>query len=292
MELYRVNQFIRDTYGEKLYKIPLTAGKTCPNRDGKKGIGGCIFCSSKGSGEFIREAEQSVTRQLEAGKKLLSGKTDCKKFIAYFQSFTNTYGDKEYLRKRFLEAALHPDVAVVSIATRPDCIDDAVISIIREIQCIKPVWVELGLQTMHESTAALINRCYSLKEYEDGIKKLQETGVHIIVHMIIGLPGEGKQQIVETADYIGKSGADGIKLQLLHVLKGTVLHSMYEKEAFEVLTMEEYIDILLACLKVLPEGMVIHRLTGDGARNILVAPLWSLDKKRVLNALNKAIADA
>lgn len=290
MDIYTTNAYIRDTFGEKLYKISLNAGTTCPNRDGKAGTGGCIFCSASGSGDFSEDAVMSIDEQIELAKKRISGKCKCDRYIAYFQSYTNTYGDVDALREKFLAAARRDDVAVVSIASRPDCFGPEVIDMIKDIIAVKPVWIELGLQTANDRTAQLINRCYDISVYDETMNRLRELGVHIIVHMIIGLPGETKEDMIDTVRYIVRSGANGIKLQLLHVLRGTVLEKMYEEGVFRALTFAEYADILCDCLKELPPDMVVHRFTGDGPKNILVAPLWSADKKRVINDLNRIIS--
>lgn len=290
MDIYTTNAYIRDTFGEKLYKISLNAGTTCPNRDGKAGTGGCIFCSASGSGDFSEDAVMSIDEQIELAKKRISGKCKCDRYIAYFQSYTNTYGDVDALRKKFLAAARRDDIAAVSIASRPDCFDPEVIDMIKDIIAVKPVWIELGLQTANDRTAQLINRCYDISVYDETMNRLRELGVHIIVHMIIGLPGETKEDMIDTVRYIVRSGANGIKLQLLHVLRGTVLEEMYEEGVFRALTFDEYADILCDCLKELPPDMVVHRFTGDGPKNILVAPLWSADKKRVINDLNRIIS--
>lgn len=290
MDIYTTNAYIRDTFGEKLYKISLNAGTTCPNRDGKVGTGGCIFCSASGSGDFSEDAVMSIDEQIELAKKRISGKCKCDRYIAYFQSYTNTYGDVDVLREKFLAAARRDDIAAVSIASRPDCFDPEVIDMIKDIIAVKPVWIELGLQTANDRTAQLINRCYDISVYDETMNRLRELGVHIIVHMIIGLPGETKEDMLDTVRYIVQSGANGIKLQLLHVLRGTVLEKMYEEGASRALTFDEYADILCDCLKELPPDMVVHRFTGDGPKNILVAPLWSADKKRVINDLNRIIS--
>lgn len=290
MDIYTTNAYIRDTFGEKLYKISLNAGTTCPNRDGKAGTGGCIFCSASGSGDFSEDAVMSIDEQIELAKKRISGKCKCDRYIAYFQSYTNTYGDVDALREKFLAAARRDDIAVVSIASRPDCFGPEVIDMIKDIIAVKPVWIELGLQTANDRTAQLINRCYDISVYDETMNRLRELEVHIIVHMIIGLPGETKEDMIDTVRYIVRSGANGIKLQLLHVLRGTVLEEMYEEGVFRALTFDEYADILCDCLKELPHDMVVHRFTGDGPKNILVAPLWSADKKRVINDLNRIIS--
>ena len=274
MEYYSLNCYLQDTFGEKVYKIALDGGFTCPNRDGTLDTRGCIFCSGAGSGEFAGKRTDSITDQIEKGKERLRNKIKDGRYIAYFQAFTNTYAPVNRLRKLYEEAVSHPDIAVLSIATRPDCLPGEVISLLEEMNRIKPVWVELGLQTIHEKTADYIRRGYPLSVYEEAVKKLKDIGVQVITHVILG-----------------NSGADGIKLQLLHVIKGTDLEKDYERGKFRVMEMEEYVHLVADCLALLPENMVIHRMTGDGDKRTLAAPLWSMDKKRVLNALNKAIAE-
>ena len=284
---YSLNRYLRETFGEKLYKIALDGGFGCPNRDGTVGTGGCIFCSGAGSGDFAERAAEDVYMAIEKGKERVSRKNPGGKYIAYFQSFTSTYGPIEKMRHLFTEAINHPDVAVLSVATRPDCIDDEVVGLLRELNGIKPVWVELGLQSIHEDTAHYIRRGYELPVYDQAVKKLRAVGIYIIVHMIIGLPGESRDMILDTARYIGRSGADGIKLQLLHVLESTDLAADYRAGKFQALSMEEYIELLSGCIEQLPPQICIHRLTGDGAKKELIAPLWSGDKKRVLNSIKK-----
>lgn len=284
---YSLNRYLRETFGEKLYKIALDGGFGCPNRDGTVGTGGCIFCSGAGSGDFAERAAEDVYTAIEKGKERVSRKNPGGKYIAYFQSFTSTYGPIEKMRRLFTQAINHPDVAVLSVATRPDCIDDEVVGLLRELNGIKPVWVELGLQSIHEDTAHYIRRGYELPVYDQAVKKLKDAGIYIIVHMIIGLPGESRDMILDTAHYIGRSGADGIKLQLLHVLENTDLAADYRAGKFQALSMEEYIPLLACCIEQLPPQICIHRLTGDGAKKELIAPLWSGDKKRVLNSIKK-----
>lgn len=286
-----MNRYLLDTFGEKVYKIALDGGFTCPNRDGTKGTGGCIFCSGAGSGEFAGRAEDSVTVQIEKGKEQLRKKVNNGKYIAYFQAFTGTYAPVEKLRRLYGEAVSHPDVAVLSVATRPDCLSEEILLLLEEMNRRKPVWVELGLQTIHERTAEYIRRGYPLPVYDVAVKKLKAIGVQVIVHVILGLPGETAGEMMETVSYVGKSGADGIKLQLLHVIRGTDLEKDYREEKFRVMDMEEYVELVADCIALLPERMVIHRMTGDGARRDLIAPLWSTDKKRVLNALQKTILE-
>lgn len=285
---YSLNDYLKKEYGQKVYKLALNGGMTCPNRDGLIDTRGCIFCSAGGSGEFSGRASQSITEQIEAGKALVSQKYAGSKYIAYFQAFTNTYAPITYLRKIYLEALNHPDICCISIATRPDCLSDEVLELLQYCNAYKPVWVELGLQTIHPKTATYIRRGYELSVFDQAITKLHHIGIKTIVHMIIGLPGESVTDMLATADYIAKSGAFGIKLQLLHVLAGTDLATDYENGLFSTLSLTEYTAILMQIVERLPESMVIHRLTGDGPKKILIAPLWSADKKNVLNTINRA----
>lgn len=291
MEYYSLNRYLQDTFGQKIYKISLDGGFTCPNRDGTLDTRGCIFCSQAGSGEFAQSREDSIGKQIEKGKERLKDKIQNGKYIAYFQAFTNTYAPIERLRILYEEAISHPDIAVLSIATRPDCLSEEVLLLLQEMNEKKPVWVELGLQTIHESTAEYIRRGYPLSVYDKAVENLKKIGVQVIVHVILGLPGETFGQMKETVSYVAKSGADGIKLQLLHVIKGTDLEKEYRAGRFRTLEMEEYVNLVADCIALLPPGMVIHRLTGDGDWRTLAAPLWSLDKKRVLNAINKRIRE-
>lgn len=294
MKIYTANNYIRDIFGKKLYKLSLDIGCTCPNRDGTLSDKGCIFCSESGSGDFAADCFQSVDKQIEQAKEFISSKIKAENvgYIAYFQAHTNTYGDLERLEKCFMEAAVRSDIDCISIATRPDCIDEQVIDMLKRLTALKPVWIELGLQTIHKHTEILINRCFCLDVYNKSIRLLSELDVHIIVHMIIGLPGETASHMIDTARYIGESGAHGIKFQLLHVLRNTPLADMYSAGEFSLLTMEEYSDILIECIKVIPEDMVIHRITGDGPKKILIGPSWSGNKKKVLNYLYKRIEKA
>lgn len=287
MEYYSFNKYLRDTFGDKVYKISINAGFTCPNRDGTLGTRGCIFCSKGGSGDFAESSKLSVTEQIESGKKRVEKKIKSGKYIAYFQAFTNTYAPLEILREKFFEAINHPDIVALSIATRPDCLPNKVIELLSELNKIKPVFVELGLQTIHEKSAKYIRRGYELSVYDEAVKNLKNIGVNIVTHVIIGLPNETKEDILKTVKYVCDIGTNGIKLQLLHVLKNTDLADEYEKGKFEVLTMEEYLDIIKSCVDIIPKDIVIHRLTGDGAKKDLIAPLWSADKKKVLNAINR-----
>lgn len=291
MYYYSLNEYLKKTFGEKVYKISLDGGMTCPNRDGKIDTRGCIFCSRGGSGEFSASRNLSITEQIAQAKERICRKTDCKKFIAYFQPFTNTYAPVEYLEKIFTEAIAPDEIVALSVATRPDCLPDEVIGLLSRLNKIKPVWVELGLQTVHQSTADYIRRGYPLSVYDDAVKRLHKEGISVITHIIIGLPNETDDMIVEGARYAGKC-SDGIKLQLLHILKGTDLCDEYYKGNVSVLSLEKYTEILVKCLQAIPKTTVIHRLTGDGDKNILVAPMWSADKKRVLNYINRAIRES
>ena len=284
-----LNEYLKNQFGTKVYRLALSATTTCPNRDGTLGKGGCIFCGEEGSGSFAAPVTMSVTEQIETAKTRIKSKTNANKFIAYFQSFTSTYAPIDYLERIFFEAISHPEVVVLSVATRPDCLPPEVLDLLARLNRIKPVWVELGLQTIHSETAKYIRRKYPLSCYDTAVRNLNKIGVNVITHMIIGLPYESEKMIVETAEYIGKSGVGGIKLQLLHVLKGTDLEKEYLKGKFRCLTLEEYTAILKKCLSVLPDGMVVHRITGDGDKKKLVAPLWSGDKKKVLNYINNEL---
>lgn len=291
MKQQTLNEYLKSRYGKKLYKISINAGLTCPNRDGTLGTGGCIFCSGTGSGDFAGDPGMSISDQIENGKKRVQGKLPGEGFgyIAYFQAFTNTYGPIEKLEKMYMEAAMHDDIEIISIATRPDCLQDDVLELISRVSRIKPVWIELGLQTIHERTAEYIRRGYPLSVYDEAVRKLRNLGIETIVHVILGLPGETREDMLETVKYVGDSGVQGIKLQLLHVLKGTDLADDYLAGKFSCLDMEEYTDIICEALMILPEDMVIHRMTGDGDKKLLIAPEWSKDKKRVLNLLRSKI---
>lgn len=286
MEYYSLNRYLKETFGQKVYKLSLNAGLTCPNRDGTLGTGGCIFCSGGGSGEFAASPALGIKEQIEQAKQKVSKKIKSGKYIAYFQAYTNTYAPVDYLEKIFSQAILHKDIAALSIATRPDCLPEGVISLLERLNRIKPVWVELGLQTVHGETARLINRCYELSVYDDAVQRLHGIGVEVVTHVILGLPGETPEQMLQTVKYVGNV-TDGIKLQLLHILRGTRLEQMYLRGEVKPLSMQEYLDILKKCISALPANVVVHRLTGDGDKRLLVAPEWSADKKRVLNAIAK-----
>lgn len=282
---------LKELYGEKVYKITLNGGMTCPNRDGKVGHGGCIFCSAAGSGDFAGSATCSITKQLAMGKENLTKKRPVHSYIAYFQAFTNTYAPVEYLRQIYMEAIQDPDVQILSIATRPDCLPDDVLQLLEEINQIKPVWVELGLQTIHPQTATYIRRGYPLEVFEEAVNNLRKRNISVITHTILGLPGENEDMMLETIDYLNKMDIQGIKLQLLHILKGTDLALDYEKQPFWSPAMEEYISLLGKCIASLRPDITIHRLTGDGPKELLIAPLWTSQKRTVLNTLHRYLKE-
>ena len=292
MEYLSFNKYLKDKFGQKVYKISLDGGFTCPNRDGKTGTRGCIFCSKGGSGDFAESREMSITEQIENGKKKVEKKIKSGKYIAYFQAFTNTYAPVEILRQKYEEAINHPDIVALSIATRPDCLGDDVLRLLDEINKIKPVFVELGLQTIHQKSAKYIRRGYDLSVYDKAVRDLNKIGVNVVVHVILGLPNESENDMLETVKYVCENGVNGIKLQLLHVIDGTDLAKDYEKGLFKTLEFDEYVNLIVKCVKIIPKDIVIHRLTGDGAKKDLIAPLWSADKKRVLNAINKALRES
>lgn len=299
-----LNEYLQASYGHKLYKLALNGGCSCPNRDGRLDTRGCIFCSAGGSGEFASSLALTITEQIEQAKKLICRKMPTitsdtqpalprQQYIAYFQAYTNTYAPIDYLRCIYMEAVMHPDVAVLSIATRPDCLGGDVLDLLTEINRIKPVWIELGLQSMHEDTAVFIRRGYSLNIFENALQSLQERGIPCIVHLILGLPYETPDMMLESVRYVCSKKISGIKLQLLHVLRGTDLEQLYNTspEIFPLMNMDDYLDVLIKCISIIPRDIVIHRLTGDGDKKLLVAPTWSANKKLVLNTLSKRLSD-
>lgn len=288
MKYTTLNNYLKERFGEKVYKIALNGGFTCPNRDGKIGTRGCIFCSKGGSGDFAESPNLTITEQIENGKKRLEKKIKNGKYIAYFQAFTNTYAPVEKLRAIYTESIIHPDIVALSIGTRPDCLGDDVLALLDELNKIKPIFVELGLQTINEDTARYIRRGYTLEVYDKAVADLHKIGINVVTHIILGLPGESKNDMLKSVEYACKV-TDGIKLQLLHILNGTDLAKDYEQGKFEVLTLEQYTEIIKECVQIIPENVVIHRLTGDGAKKDLIAPLWSADKKTVLNTINRAL---
>ena len=282
---------LRDQYGEKIYKLSLSSGCTCPNRDGTVGFGGCAFCSEGGSGEFASTAEE-IEVQIEEAKERIRKKVSAERFIAYFQSFTNTYGDVGRLTKLYEKVILRDDIVILSVGTRPDCLDNNVMEMLQYLNQIKPVWVELGLQTMHDETAARMNRGYPLVVFEEALRKLKCAGIQVIVHVIFGLPGESKDDMLQTIRYLAELDPvpDGVKLQMLNILKGTLLARQYEEKRFPLLSMEEYTDLVAKSIRIFPEDMILHRMTGDGPGNLLIAPDWVRNKKKVLNTIHRKMA--
>ncbi len=287
---YSLNYYLKEQYGQRIFKLSLNGGMTCPNRDGTLATGGCIFCSKGGSGDFAANANLSITNQIES--QITSTKkqtTDETTYIAYFQAYTNTYGELSYLRKIFYEAILHPSVAILSIATRPDCLDPDILALLQELNEIKPVWVELGLQTIHDKTAAFIRRGYGLSCFDKAVDDLSKHGITTIVHVILGLPGESNKEILQTIEYLNQKPIQGIKLQLLHILKDTELANYVD--SIPVYSLEEYANLLASCINVLRPDIIIHRITGDGPKNLLISPKWSGDKKKVLNYIHKTLRE-
>ena len=284
---YSLDTYIKETYGEKLYKISLDGGMSCPNRDGTLGTDGCIFCSAGGSGDFAGKRSLSITEQLEQGRHLVQNKHTGSSYIAYFQAFTNTYAPVSYLEEIYMEAILAPDVKILSIATRPDCLSPEILELLARLNTMKPVWVELGLQTMHADTAEFIRRGYPLEVFEKSVYDLKQIGIHVIVHTILCLPNETTERMLETIQYLNQLPIDGIKLQLLHVLRNTDLATHYQSSPFYLPTLDEYLELLGTVLSHLRPDIVIHRLTGDGPKNLLIAPLWTSNKRVVLNRIQQ-----
>ena len=295
------NDAMRARFGTKVYRLSLQSGCTCPNRDGTIGTGGCTFCSEGGSGDFAAPL-LPIGEQIEEARKRVDAKISAsiapqdRRYIAYFQSYTNTYGDPERLRRVYSEALQHPQIVALDLGTRPDCLPPEMIAMLRDLRSEydKPVWIELGLQTIHEKTAGRINRGYKLEVFEDAYRRLKDEGFEVIVHVILGLPGESREDMLETVRYLSllTPALDGIKLQLLHILKGTELAREYEADPFPLFTLDSYCDLVVDCLKLLPPQTVAHRLTGDGPKRLLIEPQWSADKKRVLNTLSRRIREA
>ena len=283
---HSVDYDLKQTYREKVYKVTLNGGMTCPNRDGTVGKGGCIFCSAGGSGDFAGNPSLSIREQLQIGKAELRRKRPVHYFIAYFQAFTNTYAPVEVLRQLYMEAIADEDVVILSIATRPDCLGEEVLDLLEEINRIKPVWIELGLQTIHPRTADFIRRGYELPVFERAVRELRRRNLTVIVHTILALPGESEEMMLATLDYLNHCDIQGIKLQLLHVLKGTDLAAEYAAHPFYIPTLEEYISLVGQCIERLRSDITIHRLTGDGPKDLLITPLWTSNKRTVLNTLH------
>ncbi|WP_294349481.1 TIGR01212 family radical SAM protein [uncultured Clostridium sp.] len=288
---HNLNYFLRNKFGEKVFKISLDGGFSCPNRDGTISKGGCLFCSERGSGDFAGDRDFSISRQFNDIKTMMSKKWKNGKYIAYFQAYTNTYAPIDVLKQKYEEALKQEGVVALAIATRPDCLGDEVLDLLEEINKKFYVWVELGLQTCNDETARKINRGYKLEVFEDAIKRLKERNIDFVVHSIFGLPGETKEDMLKTVEYIAHSGAQGVKFHLLHLMKGTPLVKLYERGELEFLEQEDYIDLLCKSVEMLPQEMVIHRLTGDAPRDLLIGPMWSLKKWEILNAIDRTMEE-
>lgn len=288
---HSLDYHLKNIFGEKVYRLSLNGGMTCPNRDGHISTDGCIFCSAGGSGDFAASSALSVSRQIEDAKLLVAGKTKCTKYIAYFQAYTNTYAPVDYLKKIFTEAVTHPDIAALSIATRCDCLSDEILDLLEELNQIKPVWVELGLQTIHSETLKFIQSGFTLTQFDTAVHSLHRHNIEVITHLILGLPGETRDDMLASLAHVSQLPVSGLKLQLLHILRGTALADYYEEHPFSIFSLEEYCDFIVDCIEQLPPEIVLHRITGDGPRELLIAPLWSTDKKRVLNTITKRLKE-
>lgn len=290
MYINMLSDYLKEIFGEKLYRLSLNGGMSCPNRDGTCGNYGCIFCSESGSGEFTPDIRLNINEQIEQAKALVANKSKSDKYIAYFQAFSNTYAPVEYLKELYYEVINREDIAILSIATRPDCINKDVLCLLYELNKIKPVWVELGLQTSNEDTAEFIRRGYKNDVYETAAENLKRVGCKVITHIILSLPFETKTDMIKTTEYAGKH-SDGVKFHMLYVLRSTDLAKLYEYNQFKLLNFEEYIDVLCECIRVLPKHIVVHRITGDPDKKNLVAPLWTANKKKVLREIHNAFVD-
>lgn len=288
---FSLNEYCKQTFGDKVYRLSLNAGCTCPNRDGSLSVGGCTFCSEGGSGDFAADYNVSIKAQIEDAKTRIQQKTDCDKFIAYFQAYTNTYAPLDHLRRIFTEAIEEPEIVALSIGTRSDCLSEETLDLLEELSQIKPIWIELGLQTIHATTHEKLNTHTTVKMFDQAVSSLHARNIPVITHVILGLPGETKEMMMKTVKHIAALPVSGVKLQLLHILKGTKLGLQYENKPFPLFELEEYCDFVIDCLEILPPDMVVHRLTGDGPRKLLIAPLWSTDKKRVLNTIQKRLKE-
>lgn len=288
---YSLDYYLKKTFGEKVYRLSLNGGMTCPNRDGTLGKHGCIFCSAGGSGDFAASPALSVTEQIAQAKERIAAKSGCRKFIAYFQAYTNTYAPVDYLRRIFTEAVSHPDIVALSIATRCDCLPEDVLALLAELNQLKPVWVELGLQTIHAETLKAIRSGFTLSQYEEAVSALRTHGIDVITHLILGLPGETTDMMRVSVSHVAHLPVQGVKLQLLHILKGTELGARFVRGPFPLFSLEKYCDFIADCISLLPPEIVVHRLTGDGPHSLLLAPLWSTDKKRVLNTIQKRLRE-
>lgn len=307
---YSLNEYCKNTFDDKVYRLSLNAGCTCPNRDGKLSFGGCTFCSEGGSGDFAADYNVSIATQIAEAKTRIQKKTDCNKFIAYFQAYTNTYAPISHLRRVFTEALEQPEIVGLSIGTRSDCLSDEILDLLEELSSLgwdayldshdassglqktkKSIWIELGLQTIHNTTHARLNTHTTVEMFDDAVTRLHAHNIPVITHIILGLPDETPEMMMETVKHVASLPVSGIKLQLLHILRGTKLAIEYENEPFPLFELQDYCDFIIDCLEILPPDMVVHRLTGDGPRKLLVAPLWSTDKKRVLNTIQKRLKE-
>lgn len=286
---YSLNNFLRNKFGGKVFKISLDAGFSCPNRDGTISSGGCVFCSERGSGDFAGDRQFSINKQFVDIKEMMKKKWKDGKYIAYFQAYTNTYGNIEVIREKYEEAVSQEDVVALAIATRPDCLDESVLDLLEEFNKKTYVWVELGLQTINDKTARLINRGYTLSVFDEALEKLRSRGIDVVVHVIFGLPGETHDDMINTVKYLAKKDIQGIKFHLLHLMKNTPLEILYNKGMLKFLEQEEYIDLICKAVTLLPPSIVVHRLTGDAPRDLLIGPMWSLKKWEVLNEIDKKL---
>jgi uncharacterized protein len=286
-----LNYFLRERFGEKVFKISLDAGFSCPNRDGTISKGGCVFCSERGSGDFAGNRDFSITRQFDDIKFMMSKKWKDGKYIAYFQAYTNTYGRVEVLRAKYEEALKQEGVVALAIATRPDCLGEDVIKLLEEMNSKVYTWIELGLQTVNDTTARLINRGYTLEVFEKALRSLRAANIDVVVHSIFGLPEENHEDMLNTIKYIAQNNIQGVKFHLLHLMKGTPLVKLYEMGCLRLLQEEEYVELICKAITMLPETVVIHRLTGDAPRELLIGPMWSLKKWEVLNAIDRKMIE-
>lgn len=288
---YSFDSYLKQTFGEKIYKVSLNGGFTCPNRDGTLGTNGCIFCSEGGSGDFAPDAVLPINEQIKESIRMIRQKTDAAKYIAYFQAFTNTYAPYEKLHSLFYDAILREEIVGLAVGTRPDCLPPDVLELLDELNQIKPVFVELGLQTIHEETAQFIRRGYPLSCFEQAVKALHDLEINVVVHLILGLPGETEDMMLQSVRYLNQLPVNGVKFSLLHVLKHTDLGMLYEEDPFPVYDLDDYVGLVIRCMEELREDIVIHRLTGDGPKDLLIAPRWTLNKRKVLNEISRRMKE-
>ena len=288
---YSFDSYLKQTFGEKIYKVSLNGGFTCPNRDGTLGTNGCIFCSEGGSGDFAPDAVLPINEQIKESLRMIRQKTDAAKYIAYFQAFTNTYAPYKKLHSLFYDAILREEIVGLAVGTRPDCLPPDVLELLDELNQIKPVFVELGLQTIHEETAQFIRRGYPLSCFEQAVKALHDLEINVVVHLILGLPGETEEMMLQSVRYLNQLPVNGVKFSLLHVLKHTNLGKIYEEAPFPVYDLDDYVGLVIRCMEELREDIVIHRLTGDGPKDLLIAPRWTLNKRKVLNEISRRMKE-